>query len=127
MMNELEQSQRKRKPRRTEEEKITLCKQWQSSGLSRSDFCRRQGLTIATFCHWLKTFAIKSKNKNKKLEEATVEKMPFLPLSTLASQQEEMKLEIQLPNGLICRFSSMTETQKIKEIIAGLQHVTSHC
>ncbi len=49
--------------RYTRAQKKQLCKEWQASGLSQSEFCRQKELKIATFNAWLKKVkAIKSSN-----------------------------------------------------------------
>jgi hypothetical protein len=116
-MNEPEMRFNKRKPHRTWEEKNKLCAQWRSSGLTKSEFCRSKDLSIATLCNWLEKSTQKIKKHNK---------IKFLPISKIANEPQESKLEIRLPNGLVICFSVMPETQKIKDLIEELQHVTDH-
>lgn len=34
------------------EEKVELCNRWKESGLNKSQFCKRHGLALPTFCEW---------------------------------------------------------------------------
>ncbi len=39
--------------RYTHEEKYAHCEEWQKSGLSMNDYCRRSGLSVSTLSKWL--------------------------------------------------------------------------
>lgn len=90
--------------KRTREEKNDLCKNWEISGLSRSEFCRRKGLKIETFCNWLYQFQNKKKHPKK---------LKFVPVERLDSKSE-IKLEMCLSNGLIFRFSKLPAVPMVK-------------
>ena len=34
------------------EEKVELCNRWKESGLNKSQFCKKQGIPLPTFCEW---------------------------------------------------------------------------
>ena len=104
----------------TEEEKQSYCKAWQKSGLSRSGFCRREGLSFPTFCNWLK--------RQNTASHLAVPRMEFMvaPILKESSAKEEQILEVRLPNGLHCRFSRVVNINQICKIIEGLQHVPAH-
>ncbi len=48
------------KMRRKEEEKIEYINLWKKSGVSKSEFCKRMGLSYQTFLRWEKTIAVTS-------------------------------------------------------------------
>ena len=99
------------------EEKSAHCQSWRQSGLSRSAFCQREGLSLPTLCSWLK-------------RQAPAKKLPpglkFMPASLNESfLKEEPILEVRLTNGMQCRFLHIINVKQICEIIEGLQHVTT--
>jgi transposase-like protein len=97
-------------------EKIAFCKAWEQSGLSRSAYCRREGLSLPKFYSWLKQQT--SNNKS----QADGMKFIAVPLS-MAQPKEEQSLEVKLPNGLQCRFSRVVNIKQICQVIEELQHV----
>ena len=98
------------------EDKLHYYQRWKKSGLSRSAFCRREGLRIPTFCKWIKQF-----EKNKKSE------VSFIPLPIKEEKKvTDQSVEIQFPNGLRCRLSRRVDIEWIQQLIQALHHVTDH-
>lgn len=99
---------------RTKEEINNLIIQWKASKLSRSEFSRRQGLCIQTFCHW-----VKQHKGNLKIKSP----LSFIPLKASKPNHysETQYVEIKFANGLQCRFSMNSDIKQIvhmtKELI----------
>ena len=96
------------------EEKLEHCKRWKASGLKRSDYCRREGLTRGSLWRWLKV----EDNRDPRLVEIKV-------ASVLAkAETEEVKekakrgfeIEVRFPNGIGISFLSQMGCQQIEEI-----------
>lgn len=86
-------------------------RQWKQSGLSRSQFCREQKLSIATFCNWVKHF---EERKSSVAREST-----FIPVTQISPVPT---LEISLSNGLRCCFSGTLNARFMAELIQELSH-----
>jgi hypothetical protein len=100
-------SKRKNVSRAEKDRHIQL---WKKSRLSRFEFCQQQGLNPRTFAMWL----WKAKKENKS-------KISFLPLiQGKESTVEETKLDVKLPNGMICQFSLTINTQQVVQMIREL-------
>jgi transposase-like protein len=99
-------------------EKLAFCKSWKQSGLSRSAYCRREGLSLPTLCTWLK------RQTSEKKPPAAVKFIGAAPVPAI-QPLEEQSLEVKLTNGLQCRFSRVVSIKQICQVIEGLQHVTT--
>lgn len=93
-------------------------KLWKASGLSQNQFCAENNLMIQNFSRWV-----------KKLGDSAESRMSFIPVERIADKTEfpprrESKpiLEIQLNNGIVCRFSEISNTLDISKLIQGLHH-----
>lgn len=110
-----------RKPtqRWTRDEIKILIATWKASKLSRSEFCRREGLCIQTFCNWVKQLEENPKTKSP---------MSFVPIQTSKQYQnsEPQYIDIKFPNGLQCRFSMNSTIKQIAQITKELMNVISH-
>ena len=118
--NETDINQKPRN-RRTREEIKILIERWKATKISRSEFCRREGLCIQTFCHWVKQIEVKAKPQ-------TTSPLSFLPIQTSGHHQnsEAHTIEIKLPNGLQCRFSMNSDIKHITQITKELINVISY-
>lgn len=116
--NEHAAIQKPRRKRTREEIKILIDK-WKSSKLSRTEFCRREGLCLQTFCYWAKQSELKPETKSP---------MSFISMPPTGQRQaiDEQFIEIKLPNGLQCRFSKFSDIKIITQLAQGLAHVISH-
>ena len=102
------------------EERKAYITQWKQSQLTRSEFCRREGLCLKEFCYWVKKYTNEAQIKAK--SHST-----FIPLKIKNSQEIQGGLiEIYLPNGLRCCFKQMTDIQTLFNLVKGLWHVTDH-
>jgi hypothetical protein len=83
------------------EEKKAFCKQWERSGLSKSQFCREQSLSLATFCGWFNQIALRSTQETDSL---------FTPIRTVAKEEveKEIRVELLLSNQAIARITIPT-------------------
>jgi hypothetical protein len=107
--------------RRTRDEIKNLISNWRASKLSRSEFCRREGLSIQTFCYWLQ----RNEENTKKAKKSPI---PFVPMQTAKHQQtnETHYIDIKFPNGLQCRFAMNSDIKRIAQITKELVNVISH-
>ncbi len=91
--------------RYTEEERNYHCEEWQKSGLSMSEYCRRNGVAISSLSKW--------SNESKK---------PTLPrgekLENPSANASHQALEIILTSGLRLRFSRLPIAELLRLIRA---------
>lgn len=106
-------------------EMFALLTQQEASGLSQIEFCKQSKVSIATFGYWRKKYLdhqqtdmTTSPNPDKHLS-----KKKFIPLEITSSLPKiTAPLEIQLPNQIILRCSSLSFHQ-LSEVIEELQKV----
>lgn len=80
----------------TQTEKSAHVKDWLASGMSRPDYCRKQGLKYSTFMSWC----------HKELDEAEQSgKFVELPPSKPRPSKAKMTLEITFPNGIHLKYN----------------------
>ena len=92
--------------RYSHEEKKGFCKAWKVSGLSQSEYCRENGLSVTTFNSWLKKF---SAGREK-----------FIPVTLDAQTAVEVGLqflEIKLPGKLLVKLPLTAEGNLISRVI----------
>jgi len=81
------------KQRLTQEEKSAYCRIWESSGLSKRAFCRREGIAIGSFLSWFKGYAGHEGRGNL-----------FIPVQVIRKKSigDEVSKELifSFPNGL---------------------------
>lgn len=80
--------------RRTKAEWRAVFRRFQSSGLSRRDFCQREGLALSSFQRW------RSLTAEREVEGEFVE---LRPSTTPAVSPAGWTLELSLPNGASIR------------------------
>lgn len=73
-------------PARTKEEKEAIYQEWQSSGLSKKEFCIQKSLNYQTFIWWFASKKRKAENQSKGI---------FVPVVVEPSSQS-LHIEIQL-------------------------------
>jgi transposase-like protein len=103
-------------------EKNRYYKAWKKSGLSQSKFCEANTIAIQTFSKWV-----------KRIEKKSASRLSFIPLERIVGNpeckqsrqntQNKQSLEIQLSNGIVCRFSELNDVLQISQLIQGLHHV----
>ncbi len=107
-----------RKNQRYTKEEMTLAVElWQESGLSQEKFCKRENISISTFCYWFK----KHKEERGQLKPQP-RKQPvktFIPveLSQATNSIEPGHIEIAFPNGIQLICPADMDMQKIKTLI----------
>lgn len=69
---------------RSEQDWIDLFKSWQSSGLSKTDFCSQQGVSLSVFYSWAKKVGFNLQPKQVKLQK-------------LHDKQEPTFIEVDVP------------------------------
>ncbi len=79
--------------RRTAKEWGQILRRLRSSGLSRTEFCRREGIALSSFDRW---------RRRVEPESACGDFVELAPATTV--RDETWELEIALPNGVHLRF-----------------------
>jgi hypothetical protein len=74
------------------QEKRDYYKAWESSGMPKRDFCKKNGLSVNQLHYWHKLFNKKSVVPPKSFSPVVAK------MISSESQQDLMKLEIRLPN-----------------------------
>jgi len=80
--------------RRTKSQWTEVFQRFQSSGLSRRDFCQREGLALSSFQRWRTLIAA---------PEQQGEFVELIPSSTPAVSSAGWTLDLSLPNGASIR------------------------
>ena len=78
---------------------------WQESGISQSQFCRENNLSLATFCYWKKRLVEQTDNK-------------FIQVPIFSQKSEQVKLII--PGGIKIIFKKNTELKIISTILEAI-------
>jgi len=92
------------------EDKVNLCNDWKKTGMSKSEFARRNRLGISVFCKWCKDlWPDETKSPIKKAKENNnsdwvqinnkAESLTILPKTSSSA------VEIKFPNGLVISMS----------------------
>lgn len=80
------------------EEKVELCKRWKGSGLNKSQFCKKQGIPVPTFCEWC----------NRVWPRTDKQIHPKLTPVRIVNKEEtdqQVVVELLLPNQAIAKMS----------------------
>lgn len=74
-------------------------RRFETSGLSQRAFCEEEDLSLSTFSYW-----------RRKLEPSQDPgEVRFIPLDFLHTGQEGVTLVVELPGGVVMRFSGLTQ------------------
>lgn len=115
----LNKKPRKSPKRYSHHDKIQYIESWQQSGLNRSQFCRQEGLSIASFCNWVQRQIPSVKRVSK--PSKPVSQTPWLPVKLIADQPKVVGIiEVVLANGTCIKFPSDIPMATIKTLIPGL-------
>lgn len=77
---------------------------WQSSGLSKAAYCRREGLVYATFCSWCREYESGQSG--------------FILVSGDGLADSELKRAVVLlPNGIELTFPDGIDSRSLKELM----------
>ena len=77
-------------------------RRFNSSGLSQREFCQQEGLSLSTFCYWLKKLGGQQKPEAR-----------FIPLDFVKERSStgpdlgSVNLVVELPGGIVLRFSGL--------------------
>jgi hypothetical protein len=109
----------------TKENKKALCEEWQSLGITASEFCRERGLVRSTFHGWCKELNLPLKNKKRVLTKKS--NTNWIPLTHTNDQSRELQgfksIEIKISNQMIMKLSlSMDDIQLL---LGGLCNATT--
>lgn len=102
----------------SKKQKKDFCKDWESSGLTQSQYCRDKGLNAMTFNGWIKKF-LKRKARNKNKNE-NKNKNKFIPLSIDDAVLPKEFLEIKAADRLVIKLPITAEEVSISKIIKEL-------
>lgn len=95
----------------TESERLDRITQWESSGLSKPEWCKAQGLSLHTFRKW-----VRNHHKSELTRQATVS--AFIPLTGVVKETEvASSLELTYPNGVQLRTSAEITINQLKTFI----------
>lgn len=101
----------------SEEEKLKFYLAWESSGLSKNQFCKEQRLPVDTLHYWHKKY------KKREANEAEFSRVTVKSHSIETSFESAVDLGFKLPNGI--QFQAMLSTNQIVTLIRGLCDATS--
>ena len=79
-----------RRPHRSAEQWRAIIERYESSGQSQADFCRRERISLTSFCRWRRRFLGDD-------QSGFVELLPASPPATASAG--DWTLEIDLPGG----------------------------
>ena len=101
------------------DEKVSLCQQWQTSGLSIRKFCEEKNLAVSTFNGWC-TRLWSSKRKSKLCEvQITNPKRA----TTMPSESTPIVIEIALGNSVTARVEAIGN--QVGFLLQELVHATT--
>ncbi|WP_411913464.1 IS66 family insertion sequence element accessory protein TnpA [Wenzhouxiangella sp. AB-CW3] len=86
--------------RRSADQWRSLISKQADSGLTQSVFCRREGLSLSTFCNWKRKLSSESDSR----AEESAESEPWIDLGGLAATDPGWDIELDLGNGVCLRF-----------------------
>ncbi len=104
----------------TEEEIENHCKNWESSGLKQSEYCKHVGLSKSTFYYWAKRY----KKKQLKLLPVVVKEASSDAPKLIAHSGEKAKTfeaEIRLPDGMCIRFLNCADPNPVIQVFKGVR------
>lgn len=97
---------------------------WKESGLSVSEFCRRQGLQEGRFYSWRKRFGLgvnvvaTAENKQPAIKFLPVQVKEFPTTVNAKGESPTQRIEVFLSNGSIVRFSGELSDAKLASIMS---------
>jgi transposase len=99
---------------KTEKEKIAIVKLCIEKGMPRKEYCKQQGISLATFYNWHK--------KYRETELNTGEKFIPVVISSPAKQPEKtvtkhIEIEISYPNGVRVKLNQEMDLPMLRSLI----------
>ena len=101
------------------EEKASICKKWQESGLNRREFCQQENLSIPTFNAWCRRLWPKESEETEN----------FYPIHLRESQQpleespKTIIIDLLLPQSVTARVQA--SNSQFRFLIQELLHATA--
>jgi transposase-like protein len=96
--------------RRSKEEKAGLVERWCESGLSRAEFCRREGICYGSFLNWIGQWV-----------DGTAEAPEFVEVVEETAQAESSVesggIELVAPNGWRVRMSGAVVSRDLERVV----------
>jgi hypothetical protein len=74
------------------EEKVELCNRWKESGLNKSQFCKKHGLALPTFCEWCNRVWPRTKKQTSTLTPVRIVNKQE------KKEEQQIVVELSLPN-----------------------------
>jgi len=85
------------KPKFSAVDKQKLYSEWKVSGLSKSEFCKKEGLVFSIFLRWCQEFSCHEPGSGLSLKKSQVFSVSK---NTTKKLETPMLIEIKLPNGM---------------------------
>lgn len=87
---------------------------WRLSGLSGRQFCRREGIALASFYSWRKKLASEKAAENTEASD-------FMEVSIPLSSANAAPVELMLDRGCVMRISSSAQSDLLTRVFAALR------
>lgn len=101
--------------RRSREEKATLVEHWCESGLSRAEFCRREGICYGSFLNWIARWMEEEEGAVQAPE--FVEVLEAIPDGRTGASSGSAGIELVAPNGWRVRVGGGFESRDLERIV----------
>lgn len=85
------------------------CETWRQSGLSMSEYCRRNGISVSSLSQWLK-----NRNDEKLITSGLDDQ------KTARIVSDKQGLEIILSNGICLRLAEIGDVAKVSQLIRSI-------
>lgn len=87
---------------------------WRLSGLSGRQFCRQEGIAVASFYNWRKKLADEKANKEPEVSD-------FLEVSISGTAASSAPVELTLNRGSVIRISNSAQSDLLTRVFAALR------
>ena len=91
---------------KSKEEMYSIVESWKESGLSKKQFCNREGIATGTFYYWLDQYLGKGLGKQQELRNFQ-EVLPVI----------EQQLDICYPNGVMIKVPKDSSLSVLQQLI----------
>ena len=83
---------------RGRQERLAMAGRFQAGGLSKTEFCRREGISKCKLAYWLKNLKLERK------QDVTDAEFIEVLVSDPTSREQTVTCEVELPHGVKLRF-----------------------
>lgn len=101
----------------TREEMYLAIEIWQESGLTQTEFCKRENIPVTSFIHWVQKFKKEKENVNFLVNNYT----GFIPVKVTEpdnyTSSNPDRIVISFPNGVKLNFPAGTDMSQLKKLI----------